>query len=39
MGKPADFTVAQMMIIDILHEQGEPQEVTAEKAGCSQSVV
>ncbi len=33
MGKTADLTVVQKIIIDTLHKEGKPQ------AGCSQSAV
>uniref|UniRef100_A0AAY5KDZ4 Transposase Tc1-like domain-containing protein n=1 Tax=Esox lucius TaxID=8010 RepID=A0AAY5KDZ4_ESOLU len=39
MGKTADLTVVQKTLIDTLHEEGKPQKVIAERAGCSQSAV
>ena len=39
MGKTADLTVVQQILIDTLHEEGRPHNVIAERAGCSQSVV
>ncbi len=39
MGKTADLTVVQKIIIDILHKEGKPQTFIAKEAGCSQSAV
>ncbi len=39
MGKTADLTVIQNIIIDTLHKEGKPQTFIAKKAGCSQSAV
>ncbi len=39
MGKTADLTVVQKMIIDTLHKEGKPQTFIAKEAGCSQSAV
>lgn len=36
-GKTADFTSVHLMIIDSLHKEVQPQNVTAEEAGCLQS--
>lgn len=35
----ADWKVIQKRIIDIPYKEGKPQKVTAEKAGCWQSVL
>lgn len=34
MGKTVELTVAQITIINTLHEESEPQKVTPEKAHC-----
>lgn len=39
MGKIAGVIVVQMMIMSSLYTEGKPQDVTAEKAGCSHSAV
>ncbi len=39
MGKTADLTVVQKIIIDTLHKEGNPQTLISKKAGCSQSAV
>ncbi len=39
MGKTADLTVVQKIIIDTLHKEGKPQTFIAKEAGCSQSAV
>ncbi len=39
MGKSADLTVVQKIIIDTLHKEGKPQTWIAKEAGCSQSAV
>lgn len=39
MGKTADLKVVQKTIVDILYEEGRPQTVIAEMAGCWQSAV
>ncbi len=39
MGKTADLTVVQKMIIDTLHKEGKPLTFIAKEAGCSQSAV
>ncbi len=39
MGKTADLTVVQKIIIDTLHKEGNPQTFTAKEAGCSQRAV
>ncbi len=39
MGKTADLTVVQKIIIDPLHKEGKPQTFIAKEAGCSQSAV
>lgn len=33
-GRTVELTVAQITIINILHEESEPQKVTPEKAHC-----
>lgn len=37
MGKPADLTVVQWMIINTLHKGSKPQKVIAKKDDCLQS--
>lgn len=39
MWKIAGVIVVQMMIMSSLYAEGKPQDVTAEKAGCSHSAV
>lgn len=39
MGRTADLTAVQMMMIVTLYEEGKLQKVTAEKTGCFQSAV
>ncbi len=39
MGKTADQTVVQKILIDTLHKEGEPQTFIGKEAGCSQSAV
>ncbi len=39
MGKTADLTVVQKIIIDTLHKEDKPQTFIAKEAGCSQSAV
>ncbi len=39
MGKTADPTVVQKIIIDTLHKEDKPQTFIAKEAGCSQSAV
>ncbi len=39
MGKTADLTVVQKILIDTLHKEGKPQTFIAKEAGCSQSAV
>ncbi len=39
MGKTANLTVVQKIIIDTLHKEGKPQIWIAKEAGCSQSAV
>ncbi len=39
MGKTADLTVVQKIIIDTLHKEGKPQTFIGKEAGCSQSAV
>lgn len=34
MGKTVELTVAQITIINTLHEESEPQKVAPEKAHC-----
>lgn len=39
MGRSANLTVVQEMVIDTLHREGKPQKVITERDGCSQSAV
>ncbi len=39
MGKTADLTVVQKIIIDTLHKEGKPHTFIAKEAGCSQSAL
>ncbi len=39
MGKTADLTVVQKIIINTLHKEGKTQTFIAKEAGCSQSAV
>ncbi|KAI2652287.1 Transposable element Tc1 transposase [Labeo rohita] len=39
IGKTADLTAVQKIIIDTLHKEGKQQKFIAKEAGCSQSAV